>query len=323
MSGQTKPPGALQSRLQDGPSAEEVTAMLETPWDRVYTVSQDGTTYISPRSLLGTPVAKLTEASRYWRGTWNSLDAFLAQEADEERLKKETKDRLKLNPRDKATAAAAKLHQDNVSKHRRIRDIFGADTSYHPNQLVSKQHIPDEGLCHKELMYRLACKISDLRVLRDRHELAMDPWDFIRWRISIKIKSLITFPGQSVQDYIRTIIYKLCEDAVSGHVSQQKYEDPPLRAAILRSARYQNRIGSFNTKANNKPKAAGSSGPISRPRVSSGHRPRPASIATPASRPLPATRPERASRPTEYQGVNAYRAQQKQKAGKLAKKSDE
>ncbi|KAM5354025.1 hypothetical protein ACJ41O_000675 [Fusarium nematophilum] len=306
-----------QAQGQDGPSAEEVRAMLQTPWDDVYAISQDGTTYTSPSCLRGTPVAKITEGGPYWNPRWNSLDQFLAQEEAEEKLKRESQARLQIDPTDKAAAAAHKLHTDNVSKHRRIRDIFGPGTTYHPNQLVSKMHLPDEGLCQKEIMYRLACKVSDLRVLKDRRELAMDPWDFIRWRISRKIRAFVTAPWQSAQYNIRTIVYKICEDAGTGHPAQQKYEDRLLRNAILQSARYQGRLGSFNLK-NNKQKVIGG-GPPTRPRTSSGQRNRSGTLSTAVSRPLPLPaggvgskeKREKVSRPSEYQGVNAFRARQK------------
>lgn len=307
--------------------------MLRTPWDEVYTLSQDRATYIRPHCLRDTPVAKLTENSPYWRNTWDSLDEYLGQEEEEERLKKETGARLKLDPSNKSVAAAHKTHQDNVSKHRRIRDIFGPRTRYHPNQLVARHHLPDEGFCQKEIMYRLACKISDLRVLREHHELAMDPWDFIRWRISKKILSFVNFPGQSARDNIRTIVYKICEDGGSNPNTKQ-YEDVLLRAAILRSARYQNRISSFTAKA--KTRSSGSAQP--RSRVAPGGRPRAGSFSSMPSRPLPSRplpSPSLTSRtmpparvekqrpqPSGYQGINAWRAEQRLREAEKNKESN-
>ncbi|KAJ4321717.1 hypothetical protein N0V84_005150 [Fusarium piperis] len=314
---------------QDGPSTESILEMLRTPWDEVYALSQDRATYIRPHCLRNTPVAKLTENSPYWRSTWDSLDEFLAQEDEEERLKKETGARLKLDPSNKSLATAHKLHQDNVSKHRRIADIFGPKTRYHPNQLVARHHLPDKGFCQKEIMYRLACKISDLRVLHERHELAMDPWDFIRWRISKKILSLINFPGQPAPN-IRTIVYKICEDGGSN-TNMKQYEDVLLRAAILRSAQYQNRIASF-TKGSDKAKTNSSGSAHPRSRVASGGRPRTDSFSnafsnTPSralpSRPLPPARVEK-QRPQSsgYQGINAWRAQQRLREAEKNKESN-
>ncbi|KAJ4213806.1 hypothetical protein NW759_010804 [Fusarium solani] len=328
---------------QDGPSTESILAMLRTPRDEVYTLSQDGATYIRPQCLRDTPVAKLTENSPYWRSTWNSLDEYLAQEEEEERLKKETGARLKLDPSNKSVAAAHKLHQDNVSKHRRIRDIFGPNTRYHPNQLVAKHHLPDDGLCQKEIMYRLACKISDLRVLHEKNELAMDPWDFMRWRISKKILSFITFHGSSARDNIRTIVYKICEDCGSSP-NMKQYEDILLRAAILRSAGYQNRIASFTTKGE-KAKASSSGSAQPRSRVASGGRPRTGSfsniVSNTSSRPRagsfsnaasntssqPALPPPRVDKhrpqPSTYMGINAWREQKRRRDAEKNKESNQ
>ncbi|KAM0430951.1 hypothetical protein ACHAPT_005585 [Fusarium lateritium] len=311
-------------RVQDGPSTESILAMLRTPWSDVYILSQDRTTYIAPHCLGDTPVAKLTESSPYWKDTWDSLDAYMAKEEEEERLKKETGQLLKLDPSNKAVAARHKLHQDNVSKHRRIRDIFGPRTTYHPNQLVSKHHLPSEGLCQKELMYRLACKISDLRVLHERHELAMDPWDFIRWRIAKKIGSFVNMPGHSVKDNLRTIIYKICEDGGSNPSTKQ-YEDVLLRVAILRSAGYQNRIGSFTAKNGSKTRAKANGARSAQPRfrVASGHLPQSGSFfntsSYTSSRVQPPARVEKRPQPTTYQGVNAYRAQKQLRPGEKNK----
>ncbi|KAH7244092.1 uncharacterized protein BKA55DRAFT_573098 [Fusarium redolens] len=225
-------------------SSEAVTEMLSKPWGDVYHISPDGEKYISPRCLIGTPVQKITETDDYWMPGWSSLEAYLAKESSEEEKKRESKERCRLDPHNKDLAKQHKLHMDNVSKHRKIREIFGHDSLYHPNQLVSKHHLPTEGLCEQELMYKLACKVSDLRVLQHKGELAMDPWDFLRWRIAKKMQSMFTMSAQSGRDVIKRIVFSICED--SGSKSSSKiYEDPTLRAAIIRSAGYQGRLASF------------------------------------------------------------------------------
>ncbi|KAF4465015.1 acyl- thioesterase ii [Fusarium albosuccineum] len=256
MSSQQNHAAAQPGQSQGDPLAQQVEKMLRTPWQEVIAISKDGKKYTAPESLKGTPVEKLTEDGPNWKPTWDSLNGYMALEYEEERLKKESSARLKVNPDSKSALAAHKLHQDNVSKHRRIRDIFGPKTSYHPNQLVSGRHLPDEGLCQKELMYRIACKVNDLRVLHERGKLTMDPWDFFRWRISKKISAVVNSPLASAQDNLRTIIYRICEDGGSNSMTKQ-YEDPLLRAAILQSAVIQNRLNSFNAKGNDKAKAIG------------------------------------------------------------------
>lgn len=199
---------------------------------------------MAPDSLRGVPVERISETSSYWEQTWSSLDAFIAQEPEEKRLKEIYHARRLAEPGNQSIQSKAKLHQDNMSKHVKIREVFGANTPYHPNQLVAKKHIPSEGLCQKELMYRVACKISDLKVLNDQGVLAMDAWDFIRWRISRKLTEKLDHPGLNGKNFVRTIIYKLCDEPKNDNTG---YADPVMREAVLFSARYQNRIANFKT----------------------------------------------------------------------------
>ncbi|SPJ78177.1 uncharacterized protein FTOL_06566 [Fusarium torulosum] len=296
---------ADKSSTQDeNVASEDFNRMLRRSWDTVYQTSPDGETYIFPPCLNGTPVHKITEKGDYWKIGWNSLDAYLAHEKAEEKLKADARQRYTLTPGSKTAKDTLKLHTDNVSKHRRIRDVFGSDSSYHPNQLVSKHHLPPEGLCQKELMYRMACKVADLRILHQKGELAMDPWDFFRWRVSLKLRSCVDFAAQSGRDFLRTIVYKLCEDS-GPYSTSKKYEDPLLREAILRSADYQHRASSFGKPSG--PKKIGNGSKVSRVKVE----PLSLSSSSPA---MAAARVEKrqkkASQPSTYQGVNAYRAQQ-------------
>lgn len=205
-----------------------------------------------------------------------------------------------------------------MSKHVKIREIFGAYSPYHPNQLVAKRHLPAKGLCQKELMYRVACKISDLKVLNDKGSLAMDAWDFIRWRIGLKIAERMSHPGQNGKNFVRTIIYKLCDEAKETVLGG--YEDTVIREAVLLSARYQGRISSFKIKGTAEPKS-------SRPSITGMHcakrrRRRRSDISPPE--PRAAVREEErqerrarlAAQTGGYQGVNAFRAMQKDKLEK-------
>lgn len=295
---------------------------LQTPFDAVYELSQDRTQYVNPPSLRGTPIAKITEDSPYWIQGWASLDAFLTREGEEEALKQHYRIRHNMYPDNKDFRDRAKRHQDNMSKYHKIREIFGPHSDYHPNQLVSKRHIPVEGLCHIELMYRLACKISDLRVLQARGTLAMDPWDFIRWRIDRKIQERMPLPGQSATSFIRTIIYKLCDEY---HPGSNPHGDPVMREAAILAAKYQNRLGNYKTLQQ---RASSTSGNLIAARartVGAGRQaPRPARPA-PRTNPNAAQAAEEARRerraklaaqPSRYQGVNAFRAQMQARGAK-------
>ncbi|KAL6399275.1 hypothetical protein AUP68_17820 [Ilyonectria robusta] len=309
-----------------------VNQMLQTPWDRVYTVSHNGKTYKTPVTLGSTPVDKIDETGPYWESSWLSLDKFLAQESTEEDLKKDFYERRRRNPSDKSLVSTYKFHQDNVSKHRKIREIFGAGSSYHPNQLVSKHHLPSDGLCHKEVMYKLACKVSDLRVLHQRGELSMDPWDFLRWRIGRKAQSLVGTTWESTRGVIKTVITRICDD--SGEKQGEKYEDRLLRKAVLRSAQYQNKLGTYGSKNTTKPVASIRKTTHRRP-SSSTRASRPASTPEPVNRPFPSLpsltaaarerqeRRQRLIQPSGYQGVNAFRAQQRARSRELQSKTTE
>ncbi|KAI1032979.1 hypothetical protein LB504_006610 [Fusarium proliferatum] len=295
--------------------SEVVTEMLHTPWSDVYRISPDGQKYISPQCLLGTPVPKITEDSDYWMPRWRSLESYLAQEDSEEKRKRDSKERLRLDPHNKDLAKTHKLHMDNVSKQRKIREIFGHDSPYHPNQLVSKHHLPTNGLCEQELMYKLACKVSDLRVLHHKGELAMDPWDFLRWRIAKKIQSNFTMSAPSGRDIIKRIIFSICEDSSSKSASKD-YEDPKLRAAIIRSAGYQGRLASFckpgdkNRITKIKTKATGIGRTTQRRSKAD---PVPSARNREPALSRSDKRQTRSAQPSTYGGVNAYRAQQRQR----------
>ncbi|KPM36391.1 hypothetical protein AK830_g10164 [Neonectria ditissima] len=286
---QPNPQGSAERDLE---SDAAVDKMLQTPWEKVYEVTHNGEIFKRPAALGGVPVSKISETDPYWEQSWQSLDEFLAQEPDEEKLKENYHERLRRLPGDKALAAKAKFHMDNVSKHRKIREIFGNGSPYHPNQLASKHHLPPIGLCQKEIMYKLACKVSDLRELYNRQELSMDPWDFLRWRI--------------------TVIYKICDD--SGNEQAQKYEDRLLRMAVLRSAQYRDKLANYGSKNVTKP-GVGSKKPSSRVQKTASRIQQPArrEPARPASQ-LRRERQERPASATGYSGVNGFREEQKLRA---------
>lgn len=230
------------------PADDELRRILMTP--REGHLFDDGTVFTNPRALQGVPLERITEDSEYWEPSWKSLGAYIAGETHQENEKRRWKDKVDAlkgtetkEYRDKVRERA-KLHSDNVSKQRKIRVEFS--NQYHPNQVVSKEYLPAEGLCEQEIAYKLACKISDLQVLRNKGELAMDPFDFIRWRISKKILEKDIWKRSSAHNPIRSIITKLGDDGPIG--SGKHYEDPLFRAAILRSARYQDTEAKYGAK---------------------------------------------------------------------------
>lgn len=251
------------------------------------------------------------EDTLYWNRNWLSLDDYLSKEELEEALKRESKERLTIAPSE-ARKKEAKLHQDNVSKHRKIREIFGNDQSHHPNQVISKRYLPSQGLCEQEVMYLLGCKVFDFQVLAVKGKLTMDPWDFVRWRVGrLYVQKRRFNPGSNAPD-VKSII---------NNITSERSEDPLFRQAILYSAHLQGKSSSYGSKKKTVPyfingeEQTGSQ--LRAGRVVLAGRPRaPASTQmrkTPYMDRDAIRREKRArlaeSHPSTYQGVNAYRQQ--------------
>ncbi|KAK2605880.1 hypothetical protein QQS21_003720 [Conoideocrella luteorostrata] len=306
---------AVRSSLESATAA--LTANIDTG-SQGTTSTDSSTFYVAPASLRGVPIGRVDEESTYWENSWDSLDQFIAQESEEKALKEHYQDLKNRGPPDLAIQKRAKFHQDNMSKHIKIREIFGDNSAYHPNQLVSKLHSPREGFCQKELMYRVACKISDLKVLNRTGHLKMDAWDFLRWRISLKLNEHLSHVGESARDNVRTTIYKISDDGINNN-----YKDDVLRQAILLSAQHQHRLSSFRTSGNKFGAQDVLRAQPNKPfhREPQRCRPRDAPIARPSKKPevraKTEARQERrrqlAAQSSEYQGVNAFRAQQRER----------
>lgn len=220
---------------------EAAARVLRTRWEDVFQLSEDGTAYTSPSFLRGVPVARMPEG--YQDPFWAKLEDYLAKEADEERLKAEYNERIAnaIGPVSKELRDRSKMHKDNVSKHRKIREVFGGTSTFHPNQVLAKHHLPPTGLCDQEVMYMLGCKYTDLVLLANRGLLAMDPWDFLRWRIGRLVQEKMSFPGQSGCRVVKGIIFS---------ISSERSDDPVFREIILHSARLAGNSARYGQKRN-------------------------------------------------------------------------
>ena len=292
------------------PEIEAVKKLLRTPYDDVFQLSDDGLTYKKPDTLLGVPVQRITEDSPYWEQNWLSLDAFLAEEEEEEKLKREFRRRVDLDTTNNEDLRKTfKRHQDKVSHHRKIRQVFKEMPSPHPNQLVSKRYLPSQGLCSQVTMYFLGCKVTDFEFLANRGLMGMEPWDFVRWRI-----------GKVLADRMRVgLPGKVDVKNVITNIGGKKSEDPLFRQALLLSARLQGRSNVYGPK-----KKSGSYKNPGKEKLSFGPKPRGGgrSAARPRNhktedalreeaekdrRERKAARLAQQQQGTGYQGVNNYR----------------
>jgi hypothetical protein len=303
---------ASSSNADDNDSGEAINIgavkkLLRTSYHDVFQLSDDGLTYKKPDTLLGVPVQRITEDSPYWNPGWLSLEVYLAKETEEEDLKEEFRRRVALDvTNNKHLRHEAKRHQDNVSKHRKIRQIFKELSFPHPNQVVSKRYLPSQGLCDQETMYFLGCKVSDFQFLANRGLMDMEPWDFIRWRIGKVLADRIRL-GLPGKVEVKNIIH---------NIGGEKSEDPLFRQAVLLSARLQGRSNAYGPK-----KTVGSYKVTGKAKLSFGNG-RSAALprshmnkealreeAEKARRERKAARLAQQQQCTGYQGVNAYRKQ--------------
>lgn len=193
---------------------------------------------------------------------------------------------------------------------------------YHPNQIIGKRCLPPQGLCQMEQMYKLACKITDLQHLRDQGDLIMDPFDFIRWRVIKKAASLLVKPGDTPKSFLRTIVYRLGDDA--NNSKSKIYEDSVMRQAALLSARKRNLINSYGPKKRFTKSGGRQTHLPFRPVIRNVRAWRPRLLSSDANNNSPEVplaparhvetqRAQRNAAPPIYTGVNDYRARQHQR----------
>lgn len=229
--------------------------MLAKKHEEVYEVNEDTKLYFRPQCLRGTSTARLTESSPEWDHKWASLDAYIANEADEEQRKADAKHELDMHPTKDVTRKRLKemykLHQDNCSKQIKIREIFGANSPspYHPNQLVASQHLPLQGLCQQELLYKLACKISDMQDLHKLGFLTMDPYDFVRWRINRTLADRLPNVVAPGARFTTGIIRALGDPNVTKSGLRRGKVDAVFREAVILAAAHGGRLGSFKERS--------------------------------------------------------------------------
>lgn len=222
--------------------------LLSRKFEHVYEVDEDRGIYLKPSTLRGTSTKKILESSPEWDPSWASLNDYLKDQQKEEQAKAETHQQLahirQVGQEFSKLLKRHKRHQDNCSKHTKILEIFGPDTTYHPNQLVARQHLPREGLCDQELMYKLACKVSNMQTLEKVGYLKMDPWDFIRWRVNNLLSHELPHAAARGTTIIKTIVSRLG----SHQETNSGFVDPYMRELVLFAARFERRTNCYGSK---------------------------------------------------------------------------
>lgn len=289
--------------------------IMDLPWWDIYRLSPDGTTYQSPTILCGVPTQRIDEQSPYWEKSWDSLDDFLAKQADNSVMKAKLYAQLQLDPKNAVLIKKHKECSDDSSKYIKIREIFGPETRYHPNQLVAKKHLPHNGLCQKDRLYNLALRISDINCLKDRGHLhqSMDSYEFVRWRVAkLAIKRLPQIGG-SARSFIAGLVDNL-GNPITGPTDKLR-RDAMMREAAIMAADYQNRGASFGPKRNrnkNSTTTAKASTPYRRPAAASQRSSQADAeeLAAARSRKQAERRARFQQQAPGYTGVNSFRAKQ-------------
>ncbi|KAK1965170.1 hypothetical protein LY78DRAFT_658599 [Colletotrichum sublineola] len=225
----------------DAPSPEdndEAVALLEitsTQMSEVFNISDDGKTYIYPAMLQGVLIKPINENDEYWEATWikfndavneNQVRREYQQELDA--WHKRTQQGIPL-AEDEDVEKGFKRYQRNLNQAKVIKKWFSPGSTVHPNQIMAKHHLPDEGLCIAHVLYKICNILERLNALHERGELGMPPLYFLMWRMSV---SLDRQPRAHMKTFWRVIIDE-------DHVAY----DNVLRKAEIRGAQH---VGDYN-----------------------------------------------------------------------------
>ncbi|KAJ2978569.1 hypothetical protein NQ176_g3747 [Zarea fungicola] len=207
--------------------------------DSVFTLSSDGKTYLAPDALRGVPVKRINEASGYWQEDWTSLKTLLAAQTEAHLKKLEYRqhaDALGIRRTDRKNMwrQKEKVASDDCSKYAKIREVFGnGHGKYHPNQIVAKHYLPASGLCEKELLYKMALKISNLCDLHKMNKLAMDPYDFYRWAVCRNLDASLEYKLSSSKATLKSIIRSMGDESGTRRSTDEGFRTLVLYWASL------------------------------------------------------------------------------------------
>ena len=214
----------------------------------------------------GVPSVILAENSSYWLRIWKPRETLYSERDRLEKLVSDLESPIKelkfarsrVNdveapmPRELTTNCRNQLrtrdhHLDkakrDLSAIKVVIDRFGSVDTVHPNQLIAKGILPDEGLCvtGPKLLYKLCLRLKDLQELFVQGELRMNPVNFIRWRLGCCLqqkpgcfRSICSDLAKDTEygDYVMRYVMLRAEHLRQRHSSQRFAADvpsPPLR----------------------------------------------------------------------------------------------
>ncbi|KAK1984538.1 hypothetical protein LZ30DRAFT_711122 [Colletotrichum cereale] len=217
---------------------KETAALLEitsTQTSEVFTVSDDGKTYVNPAMLRGVPIDPINENEEYWETSWIKFNDAI----DEDRVEREYQQELdawhELSQQgiplaeDDDLEKGFRRYQRNLNQARVIKKWFRPGSTVHPNQIMAKHHLPDTGLCIAHVLYKICNILGRLSALHERGELGMPPLYFLMWRMSV---SLDRQPRTHMRTFWRVIVEE-------DHAAY----DEVLRKAEIRGAQH---VGDYN-----------------------------------------------------------------------------
>ncbi|KAI3549969.1 hypothetical protein CSPX01_02144 [Colletotrichum filicis] len=193
---------------------EDAAALLEvtaTPMNAIFTISEDGKTYLNPPMLRGVPVAPISETGSYWNPLWKKF----AEAVNEEKVERDYQEYLLIRHQrmlqgpipasEDDPEHVFKRYQRSLRQAKVTTQWFNPGHTIHPNQLMAKEHLPETGICDNYVLYKICNILSRVNAMYERGELGMPPIHFLMWRMSV---SLERFPHDPMKSFWRVMVDK-------------------------------------------------------------------------------------------------------------------
>lgn len=232
------------SREDDEAEEALIRDIWKTPFEQVFRLNADKTKYKEPKCLKGVPVNEVlktserwdprwrslagVEMSEYWNPKWRSLVAILHERAIPDFLLAEASAQLEVNRFDSALTRTRRKLSSAAAHFSSIEKAFGGPEApaEHPNLLIAKEYLPHQGLCSVHILYTMARYVLHLKKFHERGDLAMKPWDFLRWRVAVKAEEQRDSEKWDLLALIQGI------GGSGGRRRTRPYVDPAFKAAL-------------------------------------------------------------------------------------------